>query len=315
VTLRISQRQVGNVTILDLTGRLGLGEEDACFRDTIKQLLREGKTQILLNLTDLFYVQSSSIGEMVSAFTSAHLQGGTLKLVSLTKKVHDLLQITKLYTVFEVFDAEEDALKSFEASLLYCLCPVCQERSRPPLLDLRLGWPPQTCDHCGAQFEAHFLPGSRQQAVVKSLRLQIYENNPNEYVQILSGPPFTLEVAGRLELFAQSALHKAWQSIPAPRFVLVDLRQATEVSDAGRDALLALMRNSELAKSALSLEGLGREQVKGFPREPPVYAKKAAALAALGDTSDAPAWRIQWVRTSQAGSTTADDSSRKRLMH
>jgi len=113
VNLRISTRQVDGVNIVDCNGRITLGEGSVVLRDTVKDLLAKGQKKILLNLGDVNYIDSSGIGELVSAFTTVKNQGGELKLLNLTKKVHDLLQITKLYTVFDVKDDEAAAVKSF----------------------------------------------------------------------------------------------------------------------------------------------------------------------------------------------------------
>jgi len=111
--MKASTRQVDGVTIVDLSGRITLGEGSVVLRDTIKDLLSKGQKKILLNLGDVSYIDSSGIGELVSAFTSVRNQGGELKLLHLTKKVHDLLQITKLYTVFDVKDDEAGAIAAF----------------------------------------------------------------------------------------------------------------------------------------------------------------------------------------------------------
>jgi anti-sigma B factor antagonist len=113
VSMKASTRQVDGVTIVDLSGRITLGEGSVVLRDTVKDLLGKGQKKILLNLGDVSYIDSSGIGELVSAFTSVRNQGGELKLLHLTKKVHDLLQITKLYTVFDVKDDEASAITAF----------------------------------------------------------------------------------------------------------------------------------------------------------------------------------------------------------
>ena len=113
MSMKASTRQVDGVTIVDLSGRITLGEGSVVLRDTIKDLLSKGQKKILLNLGDVSYIDSSGIGELVSAFTSVRNQGGELKLLHLTKKVHDLLQITKLYTVFDVKDDEAQAIAAF----------------------------------------------------------------------------------------------------------------------------------------------------------------------------------------------------------
>jgi anti-sigma B factor antagonist len=111
--MKASTRQIDGVTIVDLSGRITLGEGSVILRDTVKDLLGKGQKKILLNLGDVSYIDSSGIGELVSAFTSVRNQGGELKLLHLTKKVHDLLQITKLYTVFDVKDDEAAAIGAF----------------------------------------------------------------------------------------------------------------------------------------------------------------------------------------------------------
>src|SRR5579875_2262004 len=111
--MKASTRQIDGVTIVDLSGRITLGEGSVVLRDTIKDLLSKGQKKILLNLGDVTYIESSGIRELVRAFTSVRKQSGELKLLHLTKKVHDLLQITKLYTVFDVKDDEATAVGAF----------------------------------------------------------------------------------------------------------------------------------------------------------------------------------------------------------
>ena len=113
MTMKASTRQVDGITIVDLSGRITLGEGSVVLRDTIRDVVAAGNKKILLNLGDVTYIDSSGIGELVSSFTSVRNQGGELKLLNLTKKVHDLLQITKLYTVFDIKDDEAQAVGSF----------------------------------------------------------------------------------------------------------------------------------------------------------------------------------------------------------
>lgn len=109
-----TRREVGPITIIDLSGRIALGEGSALLRKTIRDLLEDGQTKILLNLGDVNYIDSSGIGELVSGFTAVRNRSGELKLLNLTKKVHDLLQITKLFTVFDVYSDESAAVHSYE---------------------------------------------------------------------------------------------------------------------------------------------------------------------------------------------------------
>ena len=113
MSAKLSPRQVGEVTVIDVSGRITLGEGSSNVREGIREVLGKGSRKILLNLGDVSYIDSSGIGELVSAFTSVTNQGGQLKLLNLTKRVKDLLQITKLYTVFDIHDDEAHAIRSF----------------------------------------------------------------------------------------------------------------------------------------------------------------------------------------------------------
>jgi anti-sigma B factor antagonist len=111
--MQIEERQVGEIMILDLKGKITLGEGDEVLKDKINSLILQNKKRILLNLADVPYIDSAGLGEIVRTYTTVSRQGGQLKLVNLTKRITDLLMITKLLTVFETFDIEQDALKSF----------------------------------------------------------------------------------------------------------------------------------------------------------------------------------------------------------
>ena len=112
--LNIRERQAGDVTVLDLEGKITIGEGSVSLRNAIRRLIQEGKKKILLNLSGVSYVDSSGIGELVSSFTTINREGGQLKLLNLTQKIQDLLAITKLLTVFDFYDQESDALNSFK---------------------------------------------------------------------------------------------------------------------------------------------------------------------------------------------------------
>jgi anti-sigma B factor antagonist len=114
MALTIASRELDGVTVLDLNGRITLGEGSVQLRDAVRGLISKGQKHILLNLADVNYIDSSGLGELVSAFTTAKNQQADVKLLSLTKKVHDLLQLTKLYTVFDIKDDEASAIASFK---------------------------------------------------------------------------------------------------------------------------------------------------------------------------------------------------------
>lgn len=113
--MEIAERKVSDVTILDLTGKLTLGEGDESLRQAISTLLAAGNKKIVLNLEGVPYIDSAGLGEVVRTHTTVSKQGGSLKLLNLTKRIEDLLAITKLLTVFDTYDSEADAVKSFSA--------------------------------------------------------------------------------------------------------------------------------------------------------------------------------------------------------
>jgi len=115
MSMKFKTRQVDGVTVLDLSGRITLGEGSVTLRDAVRDAVAKGSKNILLNLGGVDYIDSSGLGELVSAYTTVKNAGGTLKLLQLTKKVKDLLQITKLYTVFDVEDDEATAIASFKS--------------------------------------------------------------------------------------------------------------------------------------------------------------------------------------------------------
>ena len=114
--MQIEERIVGEVTILDLKGKMTLGEGDELLKDKINSLIHQGQKKLLLNLEGVPYIDSAGLGEIVRTYTTVSRQGGNLKLVNLTKRITDLLSITKLLTVFETFDSENEAVRSFSAS-------------------------------------------------------------------------------------------------------------------------------------------------------------------------------------------------------
>ena len=112
----IEERATGDVVVLDLNGRITLGEGDQLLKDKVNSLMNQGKKKIVLNLAGVPYVDSAGLGQIVGTYTTVSRQGGSLKLANLTRKITDLLAITKLLTVFETFDSENEAVRSFSAS-------------------------------------------------------------------------------------------------------------------------------------------------------------------------------------------------------
>ena len=114
--MEIEQRVVGDVTILDLKGKMTLGEGDELLKDKVNSLVHQGHRKLVLNLGAVPYIDSAGLGEIVRTYTTVSRQGGSLKLLNLTKRIHDLLSITKLLTVFETFESENDAVRSFSSA-------------------------------------------------------------------------------------------------------------------------------------------------------------------------------------------------------
>ena len=112
--MQIAERESGAVTVLDLSGKITLGEDGNLLKDKLQSLLHQNKKNILFNLANVSYVDSAGLGAIVSAYTTVTREGGSLKLANVTKKLQDLLSITKLLTVFETFDSEDEALRSYK---------------------------------------------------------------------------------------------------------------------------------------------------------------------------------------------------------
>jgi anti-sigma B factor antagonist len=114
--MQIEERSVGGVMVLDLKGKITLGDGDELLKDKVNSLVNQGHRKIILNLAEVPYIDSAGLGEIVRTYTTVSRQGGSLKLLNLTKRISDLLSITKLLTVFETFDSEKEAVQSFSAS-------------------------------------------------------------------------------------------------------------------------------------------------------------------------------------------------------
>lgn len=113
MSLKASTHKAGSVVVVDLSGRITLGDGSGTLRDTVKQLMDAGEKQIVLNMGDVSYIDSAGLGELVGSYTTISNSGGQLKLASVQKKMKDLMQITKLYTVFQAYDTEAEAVQSF----------------------------------------------------------------------------------------------------------------------------------------------------------------------------------------------------------
>ncbi|MGJ5816907.1 STAS domain-containing protein [Paludibaculum fermentans] len=281
----ITKRDVGDVTILECSGRLTLGEGSALLRETIKGQVEIGRNQLVLLLAEIAYMDSSGVGELVSGFTTVYNSGGALKLLSPKKRIVDFLQITKLYTVFDVYQDEAAAVRSFGGPSYPFQCPVCQNRV---LAYIRKGCDEtsHTCGRCDGAFTLSDIDPVAGRAAVRALSVPSYAR---ETLTLRCGAPFELIFLGRLTLFSSRALKKLWAVVPGPRRLLVDMSGMTECDDAGRDALLSLLSGAgSPAKVAVSLNGLPNGVRAGFPTQPPFFEDRDVALNWLGNVSDTP---------------------------
>src|SRR5438034_11849943 len=114
--MQIEERNLGDVVVLDVKGRITMGERDELLKDKVNSLVNQGHKKIVLNLAEVPYIDSAGLGEIVRTYTTVSRQGGSLKLLNLTKRITDLLSITKLLMVFETYDSENEAVRSFSAS-------------------------------------------------------------------------------------------------------------------------------------------------------------------------------------------------------
>jgi anti-sigma B factor antagonist len=287
--LSIDERHVGNITILDLDGRITLGEGAVQLRNAIKELLGKGESKIILDMADVSYIDSSGVGELVAANYAIREHSGKMALVTLTQKIHDALQITKLYTVFDVYDTESQALSAF-LPRKWANCPVCSCVSIPPLLHDETVWCPQLCraSDCGARFTVESVRGSDSVGNVTSVLIGTYAE---EYFEILIGPPITVKIVGRLDLFASSAFVGLDRVLSKHRKVLFDLSQMTEADERGRDALVSFVKDAKHGfRAVVSLEGLNNQDSGFFAKNLASFSQKNDAVKALGDESGLTTW-------------------------
>jgi anti-sigma B factor antagonist len=292
MALNIEVSEVGDVTILRLEGRIVLGLESASLRRAVEKLIAQQKRKIILNVDNVAYIDSSGNGTVVAAHHTALASGALLKFCHLHGKLRDVWQVSKLLAIFDVYPTEVDALRSFASPGRICVCPACGQRCGPSLLSGAL-WATQQCSNpsCGARLLIQTSRKPENSAEIARLEFQTYEK---ESFVIEAGIPFKCQIAGRLDLFSSSALEKCWLALPMPRRVVFDLSAATEISDVGRNALVAILARMELdSRATASLEGLNAEQISSFPPGAPFYRLMADALRALGDIVDTPHWVVR----------------------
>jgi anti-sigma B factor antagonist len=226
--MRIITREVDGAAVLEAVGRITLGEGSTLLRNTVRSIAAKGK-RIVLDLSNAKYIDSSGIGELVSAFTSATNAGGSLVLCHPRCRVADLLAITKLATVYEVYSTIEEAVSGARTGTSRFICPVSGCDAWSPF-DNRVDDQYHRCRRCGAK--ARF---NSAVASIAEVRIPTYRG---EYVAVFAGTPGVIDIVGRLDLFAANALKKAaWTAFAA----VFDLTRTTEITERGRASLLRLV--------------------------------------------------------------------------
>ena len=284
--MRIDERHVGDVVILDLIGKITLGEGDELLKDKINSLLDRGHRSFILNMAAVPYIDSAGNGEMVRSYTSVSRRGGTLKFLNLTKRISDLWSITKLLIVFETFESESDAVKSFHSATFEVSCPLCN----PPTW---IGYSNSrfllSCSVCDTRFSPSMFRDTpappkgdnirnRSRAATLPVKdlwwFTYYENGYGpEGVHLTFGRPTTLVITGRLDLFSVDIVQMAWDALPRPRRVLFDTTHVRLASPAGIKRLHELCASVDATSRGVVLSDA---------------ADRDRAISALGSLEDIP---------------------------
>lgn len=220
---RIQERTVGDVTVLELAGGITLGQGDGVFKRHIQKLLAAGRKKIVLDLTELTYVDSSGLGELVRAHSDISRASGRLIVYHLFVKPEQLLSITRLSTVFARVDSIADIVPVFAQEPLFCQCPRCAGE-----LSLFLRQDYQVCSRCGVEFKVSIPEDVGDSLEISVIRLMAYED---EYVSMWPNMrPVRIEIAGRLDLLASDVVQELTRLVPVvnQRCVLTTAARRTE---------------------------------------------------------------------------------------
>ena len=290
MSIKVKERFLDEVMIFEVTGRITLGEGAGHLRDLVRVSALRGDRWIVLDLGQVSYIDSSGMGELVSAGAVTANRGGILKLVNLTKRVKDLLQITKLYTFFDTFEDQATAVRSFRGGLRYVYCPLCLRFRTGPPTEEGVPWPAQTCMLCDSEFVVDSAACDDGVAVTR-IKIRTYFD---EYIKIQSGPHYVVTVQGRLNRFSCSFLRTAWHKLPVPRRVMLVLDEAAEVEDgapAVAGELLAELASSD-DRTVVVLEGAHIRMRDSFLPFVPTYTDEESAIAAMQSEPKAGAWCV-----------------------
>jgi anti-sigma B factor antagonist len=298
--LTITDRTIDGVVILELSGKMIIGVGDVMLREAIKRLLDKKTSRVIVSLADVAYADSAGLTELVRSYSTVSRAGGRLVLAGITRKLTDLLQITKLLTVFDRYDTVEKALASFGRVLtLEVACPVhaCGGWARWSHAD---AGSTLRCRMCETDFEtslsASLAPTPAAATEVTRIQMETYEQ---EYVSVDLGRPVIVRCVGRLDLFASGVLERVYASVPVPRRLLLDLEMMTEASAEGIETIVRLCRDAGTGFAILRpppkaslperLTGQGRDSlIEALGTRVTTYPDRAAAIAAIGDGSGPP---------------------------
>jgi len=239
---KIDKRYIGDAVVLELVGRITLGEGTSVLRDRVQELSSGSEPIVILDLSGISYIDSSGIGELVRSFTVVANRKKKLLICHPLLSVTDLLQITKLASVFQVFPSVEQALSNDRSSIRLFFCPVAGCDTWTPTSNGTR----QVCMHCASEIDTapDDTSGGNERREWSRLRIPSYVG---EYVAIVKGTPCVLQIPRRFDLFANNALEKALNTIgwnksynPYQVAAIVDLSELQELSEPGTAALLQI---------------------------------------------------------------------------
>lgn len=280
--LNIKETVEGDVVVLYLDGKITIGEAVVTLRSTVSRLLAEGRKKFVMNFARVGYIDSSGTGEVFGTVVSVTREGGRLIFCHPTEKTRDLWAITKVHLVYDIVGSVEEAIALLAGKLRHCLCPI--DGCRDPLT--WVGPHPAfgiRCPKCAAMMSLRPSPDAantaRGRLAVSELSLPTYSS---QWVKVVLNAPPTITVR-RLDLFSYDVLAKAWQTVPTPRRVVFDLRQAQEVTQAGLDALLGLCAGPGEDRGVVLLGTAATGLAVAAPYKRLTFEDMEAALAALAE--------------------------------
>ncbi len=298
--LTITENMVGDVAVLHLSGRITIGLGNVILRDAVRRLLQEGVKKFVLNFSEVGYMDSSGTGELVSAIVATKREGGSMKFCHPTAKIIDLWTINKTLAFYDIEPSVEAAVASLAGRPMCAVCPVFGCHNRLTYYSgqkkTRL-----SCHKCASLIELSAPPDAGAEAAsqlvgVAALFLTSYK--PND-VRIVPPSPHTINVE-RLELFSYKVVEKAWKTVPPPRRVIFDLRDASEITQAGLDPLLRLCDSAGDDRGVVVLGTRSRPGLSIAPQHARLaFDDPEGALAALGDTSGTPPLTVEFAPADQ----------------